>query len=115
MVILSGSEEAVKRLTNAEVAFVGRLTTVTPNLSISSTPPVNHFTLKFEKELRALKGSIATIYEFHYQQKISNPQHIEIPRQGHFYVAILHTDNNTIETLIEIGENDLVLFQPAGQ
>lgn len=116
MVILFSYQEAVKRLTNAEVAFVGRLTNVTRNLSISSTPPVNHFTLKFENELRTLKGSISTIYEFHYQQKlIANPENIEIPKEGHLYICILHTDNNTIEILIEIEENDLGLFQPSTQ
>lgn len=115
MVILSGCQQAIQRLANAEVAFVGRLTMVTPNLSISSIPPVSHYTLKFEKELRSLKGSISTIYEFHYQQKlneqqISNLENVEVPKEGRVYVAILHADNNTIETLIEIEDNEMALF-----
>lgn len=49
MVILSGYQQAIHKLTDAQVAFVARLTTVTSNLSISLIPPVNHYTLKFEK------------------------------------------------------------------
>ncbi|CAF0820672.1 unnamed protein product [Rotaria sordida] len=123
MVILTGYQEAVNKLANAEVAFVGRLTSVTPSLSICSTPPVNHYTLKFENELRPLKGSIATIYEFHYEQKMSEEQILNIsdtldithnrkaPQPGQLYVAILHADNNTIETLIAIEEHDVPLLQ----
>jgi hypothetical protein len=124
MVILIGYQEAVDKLANAKVAFVGRLTTVIPSLSICSTPPVNHYTVKFENELKQLKGSISTIYEFHYQQKIKDEQisnidgtldpiiNIKAPKLGHLYVAILHADNNTIETLIEINEGDMPLFRP---
>jgi hypothetical protein len=72
-----------------------------------------------------LKGSISTIYEFHYQQKIKDQQisnindtldpkiNIKAPKPGQLYVAILLADNNTIETLIEIDESDMPLFQPS--
>ncbi|CAF0842605.1 unnamed protein product [Adineta steineri] len=125
MVILIGYQEAVDKLSTAEVAFVGRLTSVTPILSVRSNPPVEHYTLKFEKELRPLKGSISTIYEFHYQQKLKQ-EHIsnvdghldpivdlKAPHPDLFYVAILHADDNTIKTLIEIDEQDLPMFHPS--
>lgn len=122
MVVLFGYQEAIDKLAHAEVAFVGRLTQVTTNLSARSHPPVNHYTLKFQKELRPLKGSIATIYEFHYQQKLRQEQispidgtlhatvDLKAPHEGRFYVAILHADDNTIKTLVEIEEKDLPLL-----
>ena len=120
MVILIGAEEAINKLATAEVAFIGRLTHVTPILSVRSYPPVNHYTLKFEDELRPLKGSISTIYEFHYQQKLKQEEisgnldqiiDMKAPHVGRLYVAILHTDDNTIKTLVEINESDLSLFE----
>ncbi|UJR34966.1 hypothetical protein I4U23_027744 [Adineta vaga] len=127
MVVLIGYQEAVDKLATAEVAFVGRLTHVTPSLSIRSHPPVNHYTLKFEDELRPLKGSIATIYEFHYQQKLKEQQlpnidgsldpivEMKAPHAGRFYVAILHADDNTIKILIEINESDLSMLHASSK
>jgi hypothetical protein len=85
-----------------------------------STSPVNHYTLKFENKLGPLKDSISTIYEFHYQQKIKTGSidpttinMIKAPKPNQLYVAllVLHADNNTIETLIEIDESDISLIQ----
>ncbi|CAF1548178.1 unnamed protein product [Adineta ricciae] len=75
--------------------------------------------IKFEDELRPLKGSISTIYEFHYQQKLKQEEisgnldqiiDMKAPHVGRLYVAILHTDDNTIKILVEINQSDLSLL-----
>ena len=63
---------------------------------------------------RALKGSISTIYEFHFTNKNSRMNWfliLKISKLLKKIVSILHAD----KILIAIGENDMLLFQPSEQ
>jgi hypothetical protein len=122
MGVLNGIDEAKKEISTAEMAFVGRLASAQLTMSTRSLPSTNYYRVKFEDNIKSLKGTVPTTTEFEFQQicKFENfikedgtkitKSDLKEPKSGQLYVAIYNTNEYTIETLIEVTENDLLLL-----
>jgi hypothetical protein len=122
MGVLNGIVEAKKEISIAEMAFAGRLAFANLTMSTRSLPSTNYYRLKFEDNIKSIKGTVPTTNEFEFQQicRFENfikedgtkvpMSELKEPKSGRFYVAIYNSNEYTIETLIEINENDLLLL-----
>lgn len=120
MGVLNGIEQAKTAISNGEMAFVGRLASAKLTMATRSIPSTNYYRLKFEENLKCLKGTVPSTTEFEYQQicrienfikedgTIGTISDLKEPRIGEYYVAIYNSNEYTIETLIEIKENDFM-------
>jgi len=122
MGVLNGIDEAKKEISIAEIAFLGRLISAELRMSTRSLPSTNYYRLKFQDNIQSLKGTAPISTEFEYQQickfenfikedgTMMNTSDLKEPRVDHLYVAIYNSNEYTIETLIEINENDLPIL-----
>ena len=124
MGILSGRDEGIRIVTLAEYAFIGTLTDYTKGMSTRSLPPIDTYTLEFEKFDQLYGEKIETDEpHFHYMQtgkggQVVDPKTHKLipapepkrPKVGQLYLALLD-DSRQIKELVEIVEDDIELLK----
>ncbi|CAF1244706.1 unnamed protein product [Rotaria sordida] len=124
MGILKGKDIALEHIEKSKLAFLATLSEAEKGPSTHSMPPIDHFTLKFDRDsIRNLKGRVyENMKQYTYEQRgesipvfvddkettedrtgaLLNPIKPELPTVGRRYVACVYDDLKVIDCLIDI-------------